>query len=185
MAASLMSARAYARRRGVSHTAVNLAVRSGRIPTVNGRIDPDAADRAWAQNTDESKPRNSVSGQSKKGRLERQLATPSAPAGNSGPGVSPAPGGGGSYATSRAVRESYLARTAKLEFEERIGKLISADESRLAQFTAARKARDMLLGLSAQLAPLLVGLSDVSEVERILTTELTRVCSAISAEVRK
>lgn len=36
------------------------------------------------------------------------------------------------YQTSRAIREAYAARLAKLEFEERTGKLISSDEVKVA-----------------------------------------------------
>lgn len=43
----LVSRAAYARMRGCSHTAVNKYVNSGRIPLVNGMIDPELADAAW------------------------------------------------------------------------------------------------------------------------------------------
>ena len=44
----LMSQRAYARRRGVSHTAVQNAIATGALSTVGGRIDPDVADEEWS-----------------------------------------------------------------------------------------------------------------------------------------
>jgi 5-methylcytosine-specific restriction endonuclease McrA len=47
-----MTPRAYAKHRGVSHAAVYMAVREGRISTApDGRIDPVAADRDWARST--------------------------------------------------------------------------------------------------------------------------------------
>ena len=47
-----MSIRAYARRRGVSHTAVQKAIHAGRISVeADGGIDPVKADAAWAANT--------------------------------------------------------------------------------------------------------------------------------------
>jgi phage terminase Nu1 subunit (DNA packaging protein) len=48
-ATGLMTRTAYARHRGVSHTAVNKAVRDGRCPLVEGtdKIDPAAADAFW------------------------------------------------------------------------------------------------------------------------------------------
>jgi len=53
-----ISIRAYARHRGVSHTAVRKAINAGRITTEsNGMIDPDKADRQWDAQTDPSKQR--------------------------------------------------------------------------------------------------------------------------------
>jgi hypothetical protein len=47
-----VSVREYARRRGVSHTAVRKAVLAGRIPQeADGSIDPTKADAAWAAET--------------------------------------------------------------------------------------------------------------------------------------
>lgn len=44
-----LSQRAYARHRGVSHTAVQKAIRDGRIPQrADGLVDVAAADRAWS-----------------------------------------------------------------------------------------------------------------------------------------
>ena len=47
----------YARRIGVTRQAVYAAVVSQRITLVGGLIDPERADREWAENTDPSKPR--------------------------------------------------------------------------------------------------------------------------------
>ena len=69
----LISQREYARRRGISNVAVHRAVASGRISTVDGRIDPVQADREWRENTDQSKPRNRITGQPQHRRV------PSAP----------------------------------------------------------------------------------------------------------
>ena len=53
-----MSRRQYAAHRGVSHTAVSKAVRTGRISVLeDGTIDPEQADREWAAQTDPSKQR--------------------------------------------------------------------------------------------------------------------------------
>ena len=48
----LVSLRQYAKHRGVSHTAVEKAVKQGRIHlTPDGRLDVEAADREWSRNT--------------------------------------------------------------------------------------------------------------------------------------
>jgi hypothetical protein len=54
---------------------------------------------------------------------------------------------GPSFAQSRAVREAYEARLAKLTWEERIKKLINADEMRVAAYNVSRMTRDRLLNV--------------------------------------
>ena len=75
----------------------------------------------------------------------------------------PAPSGP-TYSQSRAVRELYLARIAKIEFEERSAKLINRDEVTAAAFTKARTIRDNLLNIPDRLAAMLAAESDASMV---------------------
>src|SRR5215468_8124655 len=52
-----LSLRAYARDRGVSHTAVQKALKAGRIPLeADGSIDPAVADAAWNAAADRARP---------------------------------------------------------------------------------------------------------------------------------
>ena len=105
-----MSQRAYAQHRGVSHKAVQKAIEGGRITVLpDGRIESDIADEQWDRNTREHAP---FSGQDDDG---------------SGFGAT-------QYSKARAVREHYQARLAKLEYEERVGSLVSKDEVRVAAF---------------------------------------------------
>ena len=58
-----MTIRGYARHRGVSNTAVQKAISSGRItPLPNGQIDPAVADRQWEANTGPRYPRDDDDG---------------------------------------------------------------------------------------------------------------------------
>src|SRR4029077_8489254 len=131
----LVSIREYARRRGCSHVAVMKAVKSGRLTLTDGKVDTQTADRQWASNTDAS---------------QRRDAAALAPASTgAAPGLNPVVTGSPSqitYSTQRAIREGYLARLAKIEFEVKTGKLIEADKVRVKAFNLARKARDMLGG---------------------------------------
>ena len=54
------------------------------------------------------------------------------------------------------MREAVNARLAKLELDERSGKLINADEARVKIFTLARQLRDRLQQIPRTLAPELV-----------------------------
>lgn len=166
----------YARHRGVSRQAVLKAVRSGRIRAdQEGRIDPEAADASWLQNTDPTKPSNSVGG-NPHGAVPRRhrssggerMFSPSAP----------------DYHFSRAVRETYLARLVRLEYERKTGKLIDAEESRRAAYQDNRRVRDLLLALPERLAAQLAACADPVECRRLLTDEIRRVCEELSDEPR-
>lgn len=178
MAGRLISQREYARLRGITHSAVQKAITARRISTVDGKIDPEVADREWKENTDQSKPSNIVTGRPKHRRHPNQPAAPM-PLGDAFPGGTTGPPSKG-YAQARAVRESYDARLRKLEFEQRNGKLIDADEVRVVAFNRARRTRDLLLAVPDRLAPILVAVTDPIECHRVLTEEITRVCEELS-----
>src|SRR5690242_1430995 len=79
-----ISQREYARRKGLTHGAVQKAIRTGRITKLeDGSIDPALADQQWAANTDEARPRNAVSGDPK---LRRDPKLPPQPARSSAGG---------------------------------------------------------------------------------------------------
>jgi len=182
-----LSIRAYARHRGVSHTAVRKALAAGRITAgADGGIDAAQADAQWSHSTDLSKPLNSVSG------VPKQRRAPDAPSEPMGSrtweepmsGVSPEAGASrlvSSYASSRAAREAYLARMAKLDFEERSGKLVDADQVRAQIFTLGRRVRDTLLGLPDRLAPVLAGQADQAVIHRVLSEEILASLNELSA----
>jgi len=168
----LISQREYARRRGVSHAAVQHAVSAGRISTVDGKIDPELADKEWRENTDQSKPRNRITGSPKQTRVPGE---PSEPMGSGG-GNGSATG----YAKARAARELYQAQLAKLELDRRRGEVVRADEVRVGAFNMARKARDQLIALPERVAANLAATEDPAEVQRILEEEIERICQEIA-----
>jgi hypothetical protein len=158
----LISIREYARRRGVSHTSVLKAIKRGRITLTKGKIDPGAADAAWDTNTDPAQRRPTRGA-------------------NGSPTPAPAPTPEGlTYAKSRAVRETYLARLAQLEYDVKKGKLVDAEEVRARVFTIARTARDILTGIPDRLAPRLAGETNPHEIHRMIAEEIARVCNEIA-----
>lgn len=149
-----LSIRAYAQHRGVSHTAVAKAIKAGRISAEpDGKIDPAKADAQWARNTLPSQKLNT--GASKPAS---KVATPPVSTVASRDAQAPletratAP----DYQTSRAIREAYAARLAKLEYEERTGKLINADEVTVKHFNLARVLRDRIQQIPRKVAPNIV-----------------------------
>jgi hypothetical protein len=130
----IASLRGYAKHRGVSLKAVQKAIESGRIhTTADGKIDVEQADAEWARNTGPKVRRSSGEPKTPPPRSEeaRHESLPAGP----------------SYAQSRAIREAYEARLAKLTYEERIKKLINADEMRIAAFNLSRMIRDRVLNV--------------------------------------
>ena len=86
----------------------------------------------------------------------------------------------GSYADSRAARELFLARLAKLEFEERSGKLVDADKVRAQTFALGRRLRDAILAMPDRLAPVLVGQSEPAVIHRLLTEDIVACLGELS-----
>jgi hypothetical protein len=139
-----LSIRGYAKHRGCSHTAVEKAIQQGRIrTTASGLINPEEADRDWSRNT----------------AAKREPTQPSITAGG---------GSVPSYSQSRAIREAYLARLAKLDYEKRSGKLVDAEEVARAITTLAMGTRDGLLAIPTRIAPILAAETDERQVYQIL-----------------
>lgn len=165
--------RAYAKHRNVSPEAVSKAVKTGRITAgPDGKIDAKKADKEWAENTDISKPRNSVTGNPK------MIKIPDSDIESAADALS---GSIPSYMQSRAVREAYQARLAKLEYEIKKGKLVDSTKVSVAAFNAARAARDKILNLPDRLAPSLA-MRSVEEIHTILHSELRLLCDEIAID---
>jgi hypothetical protein len=159
----LLSLRAYAKHRGVSHAAVQKAIRSGRITAnADGLIDSDQADAEWNAKT-----------------RPRQQRARSVPPATREPAEAPV-AGGLDYFRARAIRENYLARLAKIEFEEKTAKLISRDEVQVAAFTKARTVRDNLLNIPDRLAAMLAAEGDADKVHQILTGEIRKALDELA-----
>lgn len=188
----ILTQRGYARRRGVTHKAVQKAIAAGRLAgavRADGKVDAAAADRAWAENTDVTKSRNSVSGDPKHRRPAGGPPTPArSRASRPDPGE-PADAGLGvtdrGYTAARAMREAFAAKTAKLEYERLSAKLVEADEVRRGAFETGRRVRDSILSIPDRIAPILAGLTDVNEIHRALVKELREALEALAHDQRR
>jgi hypothetical protein len=156
----ILSLRGYAKHRGVSLKAVQKAIQSGRIrTTADGKIDPAQADAEWERNTGPK---------AQKASVPSSVTRPAVPS-------PPEPMAGGlDYARARAVRENYLARLAKIEFEERSGRLISRDEVQVAAFNRFRTFRDGMLNIPDRVAAVLAAETDAAKVHGLLITEIRK-----------
>lgn len=167
-----LSQRAYAKHRGVSVSAVQEAIDSGRISTLpDGRIDPDVADEEWAKNT-----RHTKGPGARRGGLHEAT--------EDGFDIS-------QYTKARAVREHYQARIAKIQYEQLAGSVVSTDEVKIAQFQIDRQRRDAMLNIADRVCASVA--AEVKEimiaagvpVEQANALDMTRVHTIMVTEIRK
>jgi hypothetical protein len=139
-----ISIRAYARHRDVSDGAVRKAIKSGRIiQEPDGTINPTKADAAWSRNTDPAQQRKQPQKtqlQPTKPAVIHQPTKPSPQRPSALRATAP------NFQTSQAVKETYAAKMAKLDFEERTKGLISADEVRVSAFNLGRRVTEQTDG---------------------------------------
>lgn len=170
------SIRAYAQHRGVSHEAVRKAISSGRIQKESdGSIDPTKADAQWEQHTRQAVAPAPASSQQVDALVPQASATPSGAADETR---------GVDYHRARAVRETYAARLARLDFEERSGKLVSRDDVNIDTFNLARKLRDRIQQIprkvSHEIVSAVLGKPDVRTVEGILDAAIREALSELA-----
>ena len=191
--------RAYSRHRGCTHHAVQKAITGGRLTELSkanptgsfvrdgrghAKIDPVAADDEWSSNTDELQQRErhrqpaprSAQAAPAGGELFPQPAPPAAPDAG-GPAQPRKP----TLASAQAVRTTYLAQIAKLEYEERLGSLVKADGVRVEAFKVARTVRDALLSMPDRLAAELATMGDTHEVRERLHAEIRACLEGLSS----
>lgn len=197
-ARELIPIREAARRLGVSDTAVHKALKAGRVslagrhPTNNRPLVAWPAVRDdWHANSD-SKKRSQVGPKGNSPRRasfggntppENPLPTSAdldkAPADEAGIDLDGTP----TFAQARAVREAYQARLAKLEYEERSGKLIATEQVNRSAFKVARAVRDGLMNLPDRLAAELAAESDAAAIHSRLAREIRDVLRELTGTV--
>jgi pyruvate/2-oxoglutarate dehydrogenase complex dihydrolipoamide acyltransferase (E2) component len=181
-----MSLRAYARHRGVSLRAVQKALQSGRISArEDGRLDAPAADANWARNT-APRPQPAAGPRQPTNLTKVANPAPSSPSvhhphtASRQPNEAPKLESGLEYSKARAVRETYMARLAKIDFEERTEKLVSADEVRVASFNRFRQFRDGMLNIPDRLAAVLAAEANARRVHELLANEIRKALQEFS-----
>lgn len=164
-----MTAREYAKARGISHTAVNKAIKSGRLSAAlvsqEGRstiIDSDVADREWPRGEKEIM-RDQYAPKAGEDRVTVDKVA-------------------STYQQSRAAREAFQAKLAKLEFEQKSGKVVNAEEVRAEAFKIARFVRDAMLNIPDRLAAELAAENDQFKVHARLTQEIRRALVSLGEE---
>lgn len=169
-----LSIRGYAAHRGCSKSAVMKAIQDGRITReADGRIDPAKADSQWKRNSDPIQ----VEAQNTRRPHEQDKPTAKpkreAAADNSS-------SEGLTYIQSRAIRELYVARLRKLEYEEKASRLVPVEKITVRWFNLARQLRDQLMTVPNRIDAIVAAEGDRFKVNQIIAEEITRVLEEFS-----
>jgi hypothetical protein len=142
-----LSVREYARRRGVSHTAVRKAVQTGRIPQEpDGTIDPAKADAAWDARTDPARKMPSAP-------VSAAIAAPPPVAPDPKPTASPPPApSGATFAQARTMHEVAKAQKARLQVDRLKEEVVDRARASALVFKLARQERDAWITWPARVA---------------------------------
>lgn len=173
-----VSLRAYARMRGCTEGAVRKAIASKRItPNPDGTIDPERANQEWERNT--------FAGKTLHTAARSVISAPPTPAPTSTlsqpADVSRDPVA--TYLRARAVNETFKAKIAQMEYEERAGKLIQATQAGeyAAQFSSI--VGDALSAWPDRLTPLIAATTEETVVHKILRQEVAALRRKIAKAI--
>jgi len=179
-----LSIRAYARHRGVSHVAVQKAIKAGRIPVEpDGTVDPAKADAAWERTTEpgrsKPKPRKlKPVADVALGSVRETLKEQGLPVG--GP-----EGGGVTFVQARTAHEIAKAHLARLRLQRMKGEMVDRARATALVFRLAREERDGWVNWPARVAALMAAELGVEAhpMQKVLETHV-RAHLADLAEVR-
>lgn len=169
---TMMTQAEFARHVNYDKAYVSRLKQAGRLVMVDGKVDVESS-LALIEQTKGG--REDVA---ERHAEERQSTTPRAPDAQ-GEKVTM------SLQASRAVKENYLARMAKLNFERESGQLVSTDEVRLFAADLGATFRGALEILPDRLAAELVPLNDVDEVRALLVEQFEQVLLDLSTKIEK
>lgn len=179
----IISAKEYAAHRGISLVAVSKAIKTGRLANaIKGRakggyqIDRDEADREWPTGERELL-RDALAG-----RIESKSIQVQGLDLDENPTTA---GAAAAYVKARAVREAMNAKIAKLDLEEKAGRLIDAEQVKNEAFKAARAVRDSLLNIPDRLAPELAAETNQFKVHARLLEEMRRALEGLASAFRE
>lgn len=118
------------------------------------KIDLEAGLQEWADNIDPAKQRDPAKQADTNKAMDAVGGTPS------------------QYQRAKAVKETYAAQLARLEYEEKAGKLVPAAQVKAEAFKVARNVRDSLMGLPERVAAELAHMTEPREIAIYLRAQL-------------
>lgn len=160
---AVVNAAEFAKKLGVSKQRVTKGIESGLLKnsvkvTNKGQrkfyeIDLERGLKEWADNIDPSKQRDQ----------EKQNETRAMNGGDGGPSH---------YQRAKAVKEHFGAQLARLEYEEKAGKLVPAAQVKAEAFKVARNVRDVLMGLPERVSAELAHMTEPRQISIYLRAQI-------------
>ena len=169
---TVISKSEFAARRGWAKSYVSKLAKQDRLVlTEDGKVELEATELLLASSADPSKA--GVTARHDQQRVERSVHAELKIDAQAPP--APLPGKAPDFQKARAHREHFLAQLAEAEFYKVQGDLVQREAVEKAAFTAGRMLRDLVFGLSPQLAPELAAMTDPWQIEKHLTGTFRRV----------
>lgn len=187
-----MGLREFGRMVDKTSEAVRKAIATGKIPSdclgkralSSGRLvpvitDPERAWKNWQGNIDPIQVRDKAALSAGRAAAHARDRGEHPPADAEGTGIkagSRVP----SITESKAITEDYKARMAKLEFEERTGKVVNAEDVKVRVVTMITVAKTKLLGVPSKAKGRIPSLTvrDVEELEQLISEALEELSVA-------
>jgi transcriptional regulator with XRE-family HTH domain len=156
-----------AKRLGVSQQSVSKLVRSGKLPTIDGRIPIELAGAVLRErlHPGRSKILKNMTPARPPEEHDERLRTTRGVAAQS-------PVDAVSYSDAKALREHFEGLKAKLEYERRCNDLVERQQVEAVAYRLGRLTRDTLLGLPQRIAVELAAVTDHAEAERLLVAAI-------------
>jgi len=187
----------YAKHRGVSAAAVTYAVKEGRISfhidSVTGKryVESEEADKQWAERTGARKNKDSDSWAAGFPDSKPSDPPPQSEVSNDeelddDDEADPEEGSARppNIYISKAEKEHYLAKQAKLSYEIKAGKLVEVEKVRAEWAKIALTIRNSIMTIPDRLAPALAGQTDADKIHELLTQEFIQALEALSDDGR-
>lgn len=161
-----MAVKPFGRLAGVSHTAVQKAIKDGRIPqkflgkSKRGHVtikDPQGALAEWKR----------ASSGVLVAKVKADITA------------------GGTLGDARVKREFYNAELAKLDFETRSGKLVEVEKVNRMAFNIGRQLREAIMNIPARISGTLASEKDPFKVEEFLRVEFTQALEEMAEAMAK
>lgn len=171
----LESKAAFARRKGWNRSTATRYARDGKIViAANGMVDVEASETLLAAAADPLK--EGVRARHRDARRARDDQVP----GDEGLRVDPKDSAYQLLTKHRAATEASRAELARLELEEKQGRLVNAEAVRKRAHQAARTARDAVMSLRFRLDPLLAGETDPAKRAELWDKEARHICEELA-----
>jgi len=84
------------------------------------------------------------------------------------------------YMQAKTAREVYEAKNAQLEYEERTGKLLRADEVKSHLASKIASMREAFLQIPSRLVPILAAETDAAKIHTLLESEIVRAMALVN-----